>query len=83
MTFDAFCLLSDPAQLYWVLKYGTYLARRFENERGVNLYHCANEGRGFFAEVSYDEGRDRLILRSFVASEPLEEYGHGVRLPKW
>ena len=70
-------------QLYWVLKHGTFLAQRWEDEGGVNLYHCADEGRGFFVEVGIDDGRGQaVVLRSFVSSVPLEDYAHGVRLPE-
>ena len=83
MTFYSFRLLSPVVQLYWVLKHGTYLAQRFENEGGVNLYHCADGARGFFVEVGYDERRgEAVVLRSFVSAGPLEDYGHGVRLPE-
>ena len=52
-------LCFPPAQprqwLYWVLKHGTFLAQRWEaDDEGVNLYHCADEGRGFFVEVGVD-----------------------------
>jgi hypothetical protein len=43
MTFHAFRLLSPVVQLYWVLKHGTFLAQRWEDDGGVNLYHCADE----------------------------------------
>jgi hypothetical protein len=84
MTFDAFCLLSPVVQLYWVLKYGTFLAQRWEaDDEDVNLYHCADEGRGFFVEVGVDYGQDQpIVLRSFVSNEPLEDYSHYVRLPE-
>jgi hypothetical protein len=35
-----------------VLKHGTYLAQRWDEDGGVNLYHSADEGRGFFVDVS-------------------------------
>jgi hypothetical protein len=41
-------------QLYWVLKHGTYLVQRWEDEGGINFYHCAEVGQGFLVEVSYD-----------------------------
>ena len=44
-------------QLYWLLHHGTYLAQRWDDESGVNLYHCAGDGRGFFVEVGIDDGR--------------------------
>jgi hypothetical protein len=84
MNFDAFCLLSPVMQLYWVLRHGTFLAQRWEaDDDGVNLYHCADEGRGFFVEVGVDYGQEQpVVLRSFVSSVPLEDYSHYVRLPE-
>ncbi|MGI4735529.1 MAG: hypothetical protein ACRYG7_10160 [Janthinobacterium lividum] len=83
MTFYAFRQLSPVVQLYWVLKNGTFLAQRWEaDDDGVNLYHCADEGRGFFVEVGVDYGQEEpVVLRSFVSSVPLEDYSHYVRLP--
>jgi len=79
----AFRLLSPVAQIYWVFKHGTYLAHRWDGKNGINLYHCADEGRGFFVEVGYDEAiQDAVVLRSFVSSGPLEDYTQGVRLPE-
>lgn len=81
MSYYAFRAFSPVMQLYWVLKHGTYLAQRWE-EQPVNLYHCADEGRGFFVEVGYDEGSERaVVLRSFVSAGPLEDYSHGIKLP--
>jgi len=51
MFLHAFQLLSLVVQLFWVIKHGTYLAQRWDDESGVNLYHCAGAGRGFFVEV--------------------------------
>ena len=83
MTCCAFQLLSPVVQLYWVLKYGTYLAQRWDDESGVNLSHCADEGRGFFVEVGIDDGRGQaVVLRSFVNSGPLEDYAQGMQLPE-
>lgn len=71
-------------QLRYVLERGTYLAQRWEDEGGVNLYHLPDEGRGFFVEVGIDDGRGQaVVLRSFSSSVPLEDYAHGVRLPEW
>ena len=47
MTCCAFQLLSPVVQLYWVIKYGTYLTQRWDDESGVNLSHCADVGRSF------------------------------------
>lgn len=82
MNFYAFCKLSPVVQLLWVIKRGTYLAQRWDDESGVNLYHCADDSRGFFVEVGIDDGRGQaVVLRSFVSSEPLEDYAHSMRLP--
>lgn len=82
MTLDLFQLLTPLEQLRHVLTYGTFLAQRHAAAGGVNLYHLPNEGRGFFAEVCIDEAQDCfVVLRSFVSSEPLEDYAQGVRLP--
>jgi hypothetical protein len=43
-------------RFYFLLKYGTYLAQRWKDECGINLYHCADEGRGFFVEVGMGDG---------------------------
>jgi hypothetical protein len=59
-------------QLYWVLKHGTYLTQRQEEEGSVNLYHCADESRGIFMEVGYDASQQAaLVLRSFSIRVPL------------
>jgi hypothetical protein len=83
MTLYAFRLLSPVVQLYWVLKHGTFLAQRWEaDDDGINLYHCADEGRGFFVEVGVDYGQEQaVVLRYFASSAPLEDYAHGVQLP--
>jgi hypothetical protein len=59
--------LSSSLQLYWVLKHGTFLAQRWEtDEGGVNLYHCADQGRGLVVEVGVEDGQGRaVVLRSF------------------
>jgi hypothetical protein len=67
-----------------VLKHGTYLAQCWEDDDdGVNLYHCADKGRGFFVEVGVDYGQEQpIVLRSFVSSVPLEDYSYWVKLPE-
>jgi hypothetical protein len=84
MSFYAFRCLSPVVQLYWVLHHGTYLAQRWDEEIGVvNLYHCADEGRGFFVEVGLEEDQDCfVIVRSFTGAAPLEEYTRRVQLPR-
>jgi len=83
MSFYAFQQFSPVMQLYWVIHHGTYLAQRWDDESGVNLYHCAGPDRcGFFVEVGIDDGRGQaVVLRSFIDAEPLEDYAHGVQLP--
>jgi hypothetical protein len=83
MTLYQFRCLSSVMQLYWVLKHGTFLAQRWEaDDDGINLYHCADEGRGFFVEVGVDDDQEQpVVLRSFNSSVPLEDYAHGVQLP--
>ncbi|GAB3637262.1 hypothetical protein GCM10027422_28520 [Hymenobacter arcticus] len=84
MTFYAFRLLSPVVQLHWVLQHGTFLANRWEaDDDGVNLYHCADECRGFFVEVGVDYGQEQpIVLRSFVSSVPLEDYSYWIELPE-
>jgi hypothetical protein len=83
MMLSQFQRFSPVVQLYWVLKHGTYLAQRWDDESGVNLYHCAGDGRGFFVEVGIDNGKGQaVVLRSFVSGAPLEDYAQGVQLPK-
>jgi hypothetical protein len=82
MSFYAFSRFSSVMQLHWVFKHGTFLAQRWDGERGINLYHYEDEGRGFFVEVGIDDERGQaVVLRSFVSSEPLEDYARGVKLP--
>lgn len=83
MTLTFFQRLSTRAQLLVVLAEGTYLAQRWEDEGGVNLYHLADTGRGFFVEVAIEPEQQRLlILRSFADSTPLTDYAHYVQLPE-
>lgn len=86
MTLHDFRRCSPFVQLYFVLKYGTYLAQRWEaDDEGVSLYHMAEqESRGYFVEVgAADDQGEVVVLRSFVSSVPLEDYSHWVELPEW
>jgi hypothetical protein len=66
-------------QLVAVFDTGTFLARRWEEEDGTNLYHLPGD---FFVEVGIDDGQGQaVVLRSFVSSVPLEEHAHWARLP--
>ncbi|TPG66046.1 hypothetical protein [Hymenobacter nivis] len=79
MTLYDFNLLPYEQQLAAVFDAGTYLARRWEEEDSVNLYHLPG---GFFVELYYDTHANELVrLRSFSSSEPLEDYAVGIRLP--
>ncbi|RZK22403.1 MAG: hypothetical protein EOO56_08715 [Hymenobacter sp.] len=56
---------------------------RWDDESGVNLYHCGDDGRNFFVEVGSDGGRGQaVVLRSLSSSKPLVDYAHGGRLPE-
>jgi hypothetical protein len=82
MTLYAFRLLSPLSQVYSVLRRGTFLAQRQQEDGSVSLYHMADEEGGFLVEVGPDkEGKQRVVLRSFMSSEPLEGYSQYVRLP--
>lgn len=83
MTCYTFVRMPPAFQLTWLLKKGTYLARRWAEEGMIALYHLPDGGRGFFAEVGIDScTQGANVLRSFSDSEPLEEYAHGIRLPE-
>lgn len=71
------------SQLRHVLTFGIYLAQRRDNVTGgVNLYYVPGKDKGFFAEVGIDEAQGCfVVVRSFVHTEPLEEYAGRVRLP--
>lgn len=83
MTFYAFRLLSPVVQFYWIMKYGTYLTQRWDDESDINLYYCKDDDRSFFVEVGIDDGKEQaVVLSSFVSSGQLENYAHGVRRPE-
>jgi hypothetical protein len=84
MTLYFFKLLSPEVQLRYVLERGTFLAQRWEDEGGINLYHLPDARRGFFVEISYDASQHgAMVLRSFHSSVPLDAYAHWVLLPEW
>lgn len=79
MTLYEFNQLSFEQQLVAVFDTGTYLARRWEEADGVNLYHLPG---GFFVELYYDTHANELVrLRSFTRAAPLEDYVAYVQLP--
>ncbi|RSK38903.1 hypothetical protein [Hymenobacter perfusus] len=58
---------------------GRYLARRWEEEDGVNLYLLPG---GVFVELYYDTHRNEIArLRAFTSSDELLDFVGGVRLP--
>lgn len=79
MTLYEFNQLPYERQLVAVFDTGTFLAWRWEEEDGINLYHLPG---GFFAEVYYDKHSNELVrLRSFSSAAPLEDYAAGIQLP--
>jgi hypothetical protein len=59
------------------------MAPTWPGARGINLYHCEDEGRSFFVEVGIDDGQGQaVVLRSFESSGLLEDCAHRVRLPE-
>ena len=81
MSLYYFNLLSPEVQLRYTLNRGTYLASRWEEKSGVNLYHVPGERGGFFVELGIEQGQ-LVVMRSFTSSVPLEDYTHGVQLPE-
>jgi hypothetical protein len=82
MTLYEFNALPCERQLVAVFDEGTFLARRWEEEDGISLYHFPRPGTGFFAEVYYDTHVNQIVrLRAFSSLSQLEEYAANVRLP--
>ena len=83
MTLYEFNALPAKRQLVVAFDAGTFLARRWEQEDGVNLYHLAGPQGGFFVEVSYDPHLNASARgRSFGCAEPLADYAGYRQLPK-
>ena len=82
MNLYSFRQLSPVVQVYWVMRHGLYLANRLEGSTGINLYHCPDEGRGFFVELGLSAEVDSpFVVRSFISIEPLGDYTRSVELP--
>jgi hypothetical protein len=80
MTLLDFNALPYERQLVHVFDEGTFLARRWEEEDGINLYHLPG---GFFVELYYDTYANELVrLWSFQNAEPLENYTLSIKLPE-
>jgi len=83
MTPYEFSLLPYERQLVLLFDEATFLARRWEEEDGVNLYHVEGSAGGFFVEIYYDTHANEIArLRSFRSSVLLEDYAVSVRLPQ-
>lgn len=77
-SYEHFRLLPFAQQLPLVWVEGSFLARRWEEEDAVGLYHMAG---GFFAEVYYHGEDNRIVnVDSFTSSATLEDYSHGIDL---
>ena len=82
MNLYRFKLLSPEVQLRYTVEYDTYLAQRWEEEGGVNLYYLPDGERDFFVEVGWDRVAEQLVLlRSFRSAVPLSDYTHYVQSP--
>jgi hypothetical protein len=80
MTLHEFNALPYERQLVAVFDEGTFLARRWEEEDGINLYHLPSN---FFVEIFYDTHVNQIVqLRSFTSAAPLENYAVSIELPE-
>ena len=78
---EVFRHLTAAEQLALIWSEGEYLARRWEKNTEVLLYHLPAD---FFVEVYYDNRAHQLRrITTFVESEPLALYAAYVRLPPW
>ena len=79
MNLHQFNALPYDRQLVAVFDCGIFLARRYEEEDAVNLYHLFGS---FFVELYYDTQVNELVgLRSFTSKRPLEDYAAYITLP--
>jgi hypothetical protein len=80
MSLYEFNLLSYERQLVAVFDEGTFLARRWEEEDGINLYHLPG---GVFVEIYYDTHANEIVqIRATASLSQLEDYTGSIRLPK-
>jgi hypothetical protein len=71
-SYPAFCALPHLQQIPLVWVEGTFIARRWEEEDGVALYHMEGD---FFCEVYLNpDSLEILEVRAFTDSERLEHY---------
>jgi hypothetical protein len=80
MTLYEFNALPYERQLVAIFDTGTFLARRWEEEDGINLYHLPGD---FFVELYYDTHANELVrLQRFRSAAPLENYTLSIQLPE-
>jgi hypothetical protein len=80
MTLYEFNALPYERQLVHVFNEGTFLARRWEEEDGINLYHLPG---GVFVEIHFDTHVNQIVqVRSFTSAAPLENYTLSIELPE-
>lgn len=73
----AFRAMQLDEQIYTVVNEGDYLARRYEEEDGVNLYNMVT----FFCEVYYDYTANEIVrTRTFTNPKYLEDFAIYVKL---
>jgi hypothetical protein len=77
-SYSTFCALPQLHQVPVVWVEGTFIARRWEEEDGVSLYHMDGD---FFCEVYLNPASlDILEVRPFTDSERLQDYACYVSL---
>jgi hypothetical protein len=82
MTLYEFNALPYERQHVYVFDEDTYLARCWEEDDGISLYHLPGSGTGFFVEVYYDTYANEILqVRAFTSLNQLEDYAAGVQLP--
>jgi hypothetical protein len=79
MTLHEFNALPYERRLVHVFDTGIFLARRWEEEDGINFYHLPS---GVFVEIHFDTHLNQIVrLRSFNSATPLEDYTLSIHLP--
>ena len=74
---NSFLAMQLEEQIYTVVNEGDYLARRYEEEPGVNLYNMG----GFFCEVYYNYDINKIVrTETFTDSEKLQDFAIYVKL---
>ncbi|GAB2471027.1 hypothetical protein GCM10011375_38270 [Hymenobacter qilianensis] len=74
----SFQALAFTDELTAIGQYGHFLARRYEEQDAVHLYHFE---AGFFVELTYDQFANRLVRTcTFTTSDCLEDYAASIDL---